>query len=182
MTLEDKKTQVVLVDMQGEILGYEEKLKAHQEGKLHQAFSIFIFNSQGQMLLQQRAFSKYHFAGLWSNTCCSHPFPEENIAQAAHRRLQEEMGFDAPLTQVFSFVYKATDVRSGLTEHELDYVFTGLYDGVVLPDTREIHAFRWIAPHALSKELAGKPDDFTVWFKIAIDKLIEHKVFPLPGK
>lgn len=178
MTVEDNKAQVVLVDAQGEVLGYEEKLKAHQEGKLHLAFSIFIFNSSGEMLLQQRAFSKYHFAGLWSNTCCSHPFPQESIEQAAHRRLQEEMGFDTTLTQAFSFLYKATDNQSGLTEHELDYVFTGVYNGIVLPDTREVNAFRWLTPDTLYKEIAHNQDMFTIWFRIAIDKLKENTLWP----
>lgn len=177
MSAEEKQNLVILVDKQGEITGYEEKLKAHQKGMLHLAFSVFIMNSSGQMLIQQRAYSKYHFAGMWSNTCCSHPFPGEEVIQAAHRRLKEEMGFDTELTQAFSFIYQVNDTKSGLTEHELDHVFTGIYDGEVKPDTQEIQAYRWETPSSLYQQIASNPDSFTEWFKIGLDRLKEKGEF-----
>jgi isopentenyl-diphosphate Delta-isomerase len=169
---------VVLVDTQGKILGVEEKMKAHQEGMLHKAFSIFIFNSNNEMLLQQRNINKYHFGGLWSNTCCSHPAPEEVLEKAAHRRLQEEMGFDTPLTQAFSFIYRATDQKSKLIEHELDAVFVGIYDGEIRPDLQEIQAYRWISLDTLNQEMANYPELFTEWFKISLDMLKEQQLLP----
>jgi len=171
--------QVVLVNELGEVTGYEEKIKAHQEGKLHQAFSVFIVNDAGEMLLQQRAFSKYHFAGLWSNTCCSHPFPGEDTEQAAHRRLKEEMGFDTQLINIFSFIYKATDTQSGLTEHELDYVFAGKYNGLVMPDACEVEAFKWIPAKELYQQVKDTPEQFTIWFKLILQRLREENLLPL---
>jgi isopentenyl-diphosphate delta-isomerase len=168
--------QVVLVNTQGHITGYEEKLKAHQNGHLHQAISIIIVNDAGEMLLQQRAFSKYHFAGLWSNTCCSHPFPEEKPEQAAHRRLREEMGVDTALSPLFSFIYQATDSQSGLTEHELDYVFTGRYNGVVIPDSCEIQAYQWMSADTLYQSIEKKPEIFTVWFKLIMDRICRENL------
>jgi isopentenyl-diphosphate delta-isomerase len=177
MSEADKQNLVVLVDKQGEITGYEEKLKAHQTGMLHLAFSIFIMNSCGQMLIQQRSYAKYHFAGMWSNTCCSHPFPGEDLTQAAHRRLREEMGFDTLLTKAFSFIYKSTDKKSGLTEHELDYVFTGVYDGVIEPDIHEIQSYRWETLSSLYTQITARPETFTEWFRIGLYKLKEKGIF-----
>lgn len=177
MSDQEKQKLVILVDKQGEITGYEEKLKAHQKGMLHLAFSVFIMNSSGEMLIQQRANGKYHFAGMWSNTCCSHPFPGEEVVEAAHRRLKEEMGFDTQLTPAFSFIYQVTDTKSGLTEHELDHVFTGIYDGEVKPDTQEIQDYRWITPISLYKQIAVHPSSFTEWFKIGLNRLKEQGKF-----
>ena len=177
MSDQEKQKLVILVDKQGEITGYEEKLKAHQKGMLHLAFSVFIMNSSGEMLIQQRANGKYHFAGMWSNTCCSHPFPGENVVEAAHRRLKEEMGFDTQLTPAFSFIYQVTDTKSGLTEHELDHVFTGIYDGEVKPDTQEIQDYRWITPVSLYKQIVAHPSSFTEWFKIGLNRLKEQGKF-----
>jgi isopentenyl-diphosphate delta-isomerase len=170
--------QVVLVNAQGHITGYEEKLKAHQEGMLHQALSVCIVNEAGEMLLQQRAFSKYHFAGLWSNTCCSHPFPGEDPKQAAHRRLREEMGFDTELTGVFSFIYKVRDEKSGLTEYELDYVFTGTYNGKVIPDSQEIQAYQWVPVETLYRNIESQPEKYTEWFKIIMERLQRDCLLP----
>jgi isopentenyl-diphosphate delta-isomerase len=176
--IQDLQQQVVLVNAQGQVTGYEEKLKAHQQGLLHQAFSVCIVNTSGEMLLQQRAFSKYHFAGLWSNTCCSHPFPGEDLRQGAHRRLKEEMGFDTELTSVFSFIYKAKDEKSGLTEHELDYVFTGTYDGKVIPDSLEIESYQWVPMDVLSQWMESSPGMFTEWFKLIVARLHKDQLLP----
>jgi isopentenyl-diphosphate delta-isomerase len=170
--------QVVLVNTQGQVTGYEEKIKAHQEGMLHQAISVCIVNEAGEMLLQQRAYSKYHFAGLWSNTCCSHPFPGEGPEQAAHRRLKEEMGFDTDLTGLFSFIYRAEDKKSGLTEYELDYVFSGKYNGAVLPDTLEIQAFQWVPLDVLYHDIERDPEKFTEWFKLILERLRTEQLLP----
>src|SRR5258708_894916 len=122
--------RVILVNDQDEEIGTEEKMCAHEKGLLHRAFSIFIYNSKGEMLLQRRAKIKYHSGGLWTNACCSHPRKGETIEKAAHRRLKEEFGFDCNLKNAFSFIYQA-DLDKGLKEHEFDYVLTGLYDGPI---------------------------------------------------
>lgn len=168
---------VVLVNKKGKILGTEEKMAAHQKGLLHKAFSVFIFNSKGQMLLQQRAFTKYHFGGLWSNSCCSHPRLDEADDDAAHRRLQEELGFDTPLKEVFRFIYRAQDEATQLIEHELDAVFVGIYDGDTTqfnPD--EVNAVRWISIPELFKELNDNPQQFTYWFKTALLELTDKSL------
>ncbi len=134
---------VVLVDENDKPVGTEEKLKAHQDGKLHRAFSVFIFNSQKQLLLQRRALSKYHSAGLWTNTCCSHPRPEESVLASAHRRLQEEMGFDCELKEIFNFKYKA-DFDNGLVEHEFDHVIIGYHDQNPISNPNEVDSYKWI--------------------------------------
>ena len=129
-------TQVILVDVNDRPVGSMEKMQAHEQGLLHRAFSVFIFNGKGEMLLQQRTLSKYHSGGLWTNACCSHPFPDEETAEAARRRLKEELGFETPIEKVFDFVYKA-DFDNGLTEHEFDHVFTGEYEGEILLNKEE---------------------------------------------
>lgn len=147
-----------------------DKMEAHEKGKLHRAFSIFIFNNKGEMLLQQRALDKYHSAGLWTNTCCSHPQPEEEVAVAARRRLVEEMGFETELTKAFTFQYK-TGFDNGLTEHEVDHVFTGQYEGSLHPNPAEVadYSFKTIA--AVKQSIASEPHLYTSWFKIAFPKL-----------
>jgi isopentenyl-diphosphate delta-isomerase len=162
---------VVLVDENDKEIGTEEKIEAHREGRLHRAFSIFIFNSDGEMLLQRRAYSKYHSGGLWTNTCCSHPRMSETTAEAAHRRLKEELGFDCELKELGHFIYKAK-LDHGLTEHELDHVFVGSYDGVLKPSKNEVSEIMWIKTSALRERLRKNPGDFTEWFKI------EFKRFP----
>jgi isopentenyl-diphosphate delta-isomerase len=163
---------IILVDENDREIGVDEKLKVHKEGKLHRAFSIFIFNSKGQMLLQKRARDKYHSAGLWSNACCSHPRAGESLEQAVHRRLKEEMGFDCGLEKVFHFTYKA-EVGNGLIEHEVDHVFIGIYDGEVYPNPEEAEEFKWVDIDTLRKELKENPDKFTPWFRICVDKVLE---------
>jgi isopentenyl-diphosphate delta-isomerase len=163
--------QVILVDKNDKEIGTEEKTKAHVDGKLHRAFSIFIFNNSGKMLLQKRASDKYHSGGLWTNACCSHPRPKENLAEATHRRLKEEMGFDCPLKTRFRFIYKAA-LNNGITEHELDYVFTGLYEGEIKINPDEADDYKWIDIKSLKEDLACHPNDYTAWFKIAVDVLL----------
>ena len=147
-----------------------DKLEAHKKGLLHRAFSIFVFNSKGEMLLQQRAYNKYHSGGLWTNTCCSHPAPGEETHQAAQRRLVEEMGFATDLFPAFRFTYR-TAFDNGLTEHEVDHVFTGHFDGPVRPDTREVSNFSFQPLAALKPSMADHPHLYTSWFKIAFPKL-----------
>jgi isopentenyl-diphosphate delta-isomerase len=168
---------VVLVDENDNEVGADDKLNAHlRGGRLHRAFSIFIFNPEGRMLLHKRHRGKYHSGGLWTNACCSHPAPGESLERAAHRRLNEEMGFDCDLREVFSFVYKA-DGGKGVTEHEFDHVFVGEYDGSdggIKPDSREVSEWKWIDLKDLKDDVTKHPEKYTPWFKIAIDKVISH--------
>jgi isopentenyl-diphosphate delta-isomerase len=176
-----ERDYVVLVNEQAETVGREEKLKAHQQGLLHKAFSIFIFNHADQMLVQQRGVEKYHFAGLWSNACCSHPIPEETIEEAAHRRLKEEMGFDTALKEAFSFIYKVQDQKSSLYEHEYDYVFVGLYEGEIRADEKEINAYKWVNIPDLLEDLDRSPDTYSPWFKMGIEKLSQKGLLSAAG-
>ncbi len=164
---------IVLVNEKDEPVGTMEKMEAHRRGLLHRAFSVFIFNNKGEMLLQQRAMDKYHSAGLWTNACCSHPKPGETAEQAAKRRLREELGFSVPVTKAFEFVYKA-DFDNGLTENEFDHVFTGTYDGPVQPDPEEVMAFQWLSPGSIREELKISPEKYTAWFIIAFPELEKH--------
>ena len=160
--------QVILVDGDDREVGTMGKLAAHENGGVrHRAFSVFIFDSNGRWLLQRRADGKYHFPGLWTNACCSHPRPGENTEDAAHRRLQEELGFDCRLQERFQFEYRATSEAEGLTEHELDHVFTGVHDGDVQPDPEEVGETRWAEGGELKQELREYPERFTPWFLIA---------------
>jgi isopentenyl-diphosphate delta-isomerase len=168
-----KKDQVIMVDENDRLLGTMDKVEVHKKGLLHRAFSVFIVNSSNELLLQQRAFGKYHSGGLWSNTCCSHPMPGEDTMTAAHRRLQEEMGFDCGLQHMFSFIYRA-DVGNGLVENELDHVFTGMYDGPVNPDTTEVNAYQYIPLHQLQPLMLSDPDNFSAWLHIAMPRLASH--------
>lgn len=172
--------RVILVDEHDNQIGTEEKIKAHREGKLHRAFSIFVFNDAGDMLIQQRALAKYHTGGLWANSCCSHPRPDEETSAAAHRRLQEEMGFDCPLEKAFSFTYKVKFDKDKLFEHEFDHVFIGTYNGPVEPNAKEVHDTRWISLDALALEIQKHPEQFAYWFLVALEKLVpylkEHKL------
>ena len=163
--------QVILVNDNDIAIGIIEKLEAHEKGLLHRAFSIFIFNKKGQMLLQQRSLRKYHSGGLWTNACCSHPRPQEDILEAAHRRLKEEMGFDTELTKAFDFIYKA-QFSNGLTEYEFDHVFIGIYDGLIEPNFDEVesHAFRSV--ELIVASLVKYNDFFTEWFLIAFPKVV----------
>jgi isopentenyl-diphosphate Delta-isomerase len=162
--------QVILVNEKDEPIGFMDKMEVHRQAKLHRAFSIFIFNEEGQMLLQQRAQHKYHSAGLWTNTCCSHPAPGEETISAAHRRLQEEMGFDAPLIKIFDFTYKA-GFDNGLTEHEFDHVFLGIYSGNINPDKNEVQDYGYRSMEEIRNALNDDPESYTAWFHIAFPLL-----------
>jgi len=166
--------QVVLVDDKDREVGLEEKMKAHEEAKLHRAFSIFVFNSKGQMLLQQRAKTKYHSGGLWTNACCSHPRQGEAVDAAAHRRLKEEMGFDCPLKEEFSFIYKVK-LDHGLTEHEFDHILIGKYEEKIEPNPEEADGFKWIGVEELRKDVAANPEKYTTWFKIALNEVLARR-------
>ncbi len=167
------KEEVILVNEQDHPVGTMEKMEAHRIGVLHRAFSVFIFNRQGEMMLQQRAFSKYHSPGLWTNACCSHPRDGETVIQAGIRRLHEEMGFTTPLEKIFDFIYKA-DVGQGLTEHELDHVLVGRFDDTPQLNPEEVADWKWISLEALQMKMIESPEEFTVWFRIALPELLRH--------
>jgi len=169
MTRSEEK--VILVNENDKEIGAEEKIKAHHEGKLHRAFSIFVFNSKGRLLLQRRAKSKYHSGGLWTNTCCSHPRPGESLERAIHRRLKEEMGFDCELKEIFSFTYKAK-LDNNLFENEYDHVFMGKFDGNPTPNTEEVDEWKWVNLKELKKDIQKNPDNYSYWLRASIDKII----------
>ena len=162
--------QVILVNDQDEAIGTMEKMEAHQKGLLHRAFSVFIFNSKGEILLQQRAQDKYHSAGLWTNTCCSHPQPGENIIESAQKRLGEEMGFTTSLTKVFDFTYRAS-FENGLIEHEFDHVFTGEYDGEVNYNPIEVMNFSYRSLDEIMRSMQTEPEIYTAWFRLAYPRI-----------
>ncbi len=160
---------VVLVDQHDEPVGVAEKLQAHRQGLLHRAFSIFVVNSQGQLLLQKRALGKYHSGGLWTNTCCSHPRPQETVAQAAMRRLQEEMGIACNLDELFSFIYHA-DLDHGLVEYEFDHVLLGYFDGAPSPNPAEVADWQWIDLDNLQKLIYTQPEHYTYWLRMCLNQ------------
>ncbi len=164
---------VILVDEQDNALGLMEKMEAHEKGLLHRAFSVFILNDQKQILLQQRAHSKYHSGGLWTNTCCSHPRDGETNLEAAHRRLQEEMGFDCPVEKILDFVYRA-ELDHGLTEHEFDHVFIGTYNDDPVINPEEVASFKWMDLEELKDDIKNRPEIYTEWFKIIFDRYYKH--------
>jgi isopentenyl-diphosphate delta-isomerase len=163
--------EVILVDEDDKQIGISEKLEAHQSGgKLHRAISIFIFSPKGEMLLQQRAKSKYHCGGLWTNTCCSHPRPGEETEAAAHRRLKEEMGIDCKLFEIHSFIYK-TDFENGLTEHEFDHVLVGTFDGEPTISREEAENWKWETVEAVRNDIREHPEKYTYWFKFSFEEV-----------
>ncbi len=161
---------VILVDENDNAIGTMGKMEVHEKAILHRAFSIFIFNDKGEMLLQKRADNKYHSAGLWTNTCCSHPRPGEDTLNAARKRLEEEMGFTTTLSKAFSFIYKAP-FDNGLTEHEYDHVFIGTHNGAVQPDPHEVSDYCYQSLREIKDNIQMQPGHFTEWFKIALPKL-----------
>lgn len=164
--------EVILVNEQDEAIGTMEKLAVHLHPQLHRAFSVFIFNTKGEMLLQQRAFHKYHSGGLWTNACCGHPSPElDNTAAAALKRLGEEMGMQCPLTYGFHFIYKAA-VGNGLIEHELDHVFFATTDQMPQPNKDEVAAYQYMSINKLQQDVAENSALYTEWFKIILDKVL----------
>lgn len=164
--------QVILVDEFDNDLGSMEKLRAHELGLLHRAFSVFLFDEKGNMLLQKRALGKYHSPGLWTNTCCSHPRPGELTINAAKRRLLEEMGIVTNIESAFNFIYKAS-LDQNLTEHELDYVFVGTYNGIISPNSIEVCDYLYISIEDLNQKLNTNKEEFTVWFKIAYNRVLQ---------
>jgi isopentenyl-diphosphate delta-isomerase, type 1 len=164
--------QLVLVNNRDEPVGTMGKMEVHQKGLLHRAFSVFVFDRTGRFLLQQRAFSKYHSSGLWTNTCCSHPRPDENVLEAAKRRLKEEMGFETDLKEIFSFVYKA-EMENGLIEHEYDHVFAGFFNDVPQPNGQEVQGWCYSSIKDLKEKIARNPNQFTSWFRIVFPKIEE---------
>jgi isopentenyl-diphosphate delta-isomerase len=167
--------ELILVDEHDNPVGYETKLRAHQNGgKLHRAFSVFIFNTAGQMLLQRRAPDKYHFGGLWTNACCSHPRRGQSLIDAAHLRLREELGFDTELQEVFSFTYRATDPTSGLTEHEFDHVFVGRFDGTLSPNAAEVDDCKWVGADELLTDVRARPAAYTPWFAAIVERVLSE--------
>ena len=161
--------EVQLVDNQDNPNGSMEKLEAHEKGLLHRALSVLIINTNKEILLQRRALGKYHSPGLWTNTCCSHPYPGENPTEAANRRLKEEMGMVADLEFAFKFQYKC-DFDNGLIEHELDHVFMGKTDDIPHLNTDEAMAFKWMSIEELEKDMKNNADIYTFWFKWMIEK------------
>ena len=171
----DTADDVVLVDEHDRPIGLAPKLGAHEHGgRLHRAFSVFIFDSAGRMLLQRRAPGKYHFGGLWTNACCSHPGAAVPVAESARARLRHELGIDVPLEELFSFVYRAEDPASGLTEHEFDHVLAGRYDGDPRPNRDEVDAWEWVDPQELLRDVARRPQRYTPWFRLVLERVIRE--------
>ena len=168
------KDQVILVDEQDKAIGVMDKLEAHEKGALHRAFSVFIFNNSGQMLLQQRSMSKYHSPGLWTNACCSHPMPEEDTLSAAKRRLKEEMGMNATLQHQGYILYRTNPVsigfENGLIEHEYDHIYSGKSDDEPKINADEVHSYQWLSLPEVKERVRSNPEQFTHWFKVAMDR------------
>jgi isopentenyl-diphosphate delta-isomerase len=160
--------RVILVDEHDRELGAAEKMAAHVAGRLHRAFSIFVFNSAGQLLLQRRARAKYHSGSLWSNTCCGHPRPGESTPAAARRRLREEMNFDCELRAAFEFLYRA-EFANELIEHEYDHVFVGEFDGAFVAEESEVEDWKWTTLDELRRDVRARPDDYTYWLKAVLE-------------
>ncbi len=161
-------TEVILVDADDNAIGTMEKMEAHEKGLLHRAFSVLIFNSKGEMLLQKRAASKYHSGGLWTNTCCSHPTPHESIEEAAKRRLKEEMGIDAQPKFSYKFTYK-TSLDKNLIEHEVDHVLTAIFDGKPIANKKEVEDWKYVGLKELQQDAKENPHLYTEWFKLILN-------------
>lgn len=162
-------SNVILVDSNDNEIGVHEKIQAHKKGYLHRAFSIFIFNSKNQLLLQQRAKDKYHSGGLWTNTVCSHPIPNEDINISVLNRLQEEMGFKTNVKQIFSFLYKS-EYQNGIIEHEIDHIFFGFFNGDITPNPVEVMDYKWDFIDNINLDVQKNSDNYTSWFKLILKK------------
>ncbi len=166
--------KVILVNKNDVAIGAMEKLQAHKSAQLHRAVSVFIFNTKKQLLLHKRALNKYHSPGLWTNTACTHPCPDESNENAAARRLDEEMGIKhVKLTKLFDFIYKEK-FENGLTEYEFDHVFFGVSNDLPIPDPSEVCDFAYIAPHVLLEQIQKHPENYTVWFKKTIGQVLSE--------
>ncbi|HYG52431.1 MAG TPA: isopentenyl-diphosphate Delta-isomerase [Flavobacteriales bacterium] len=165
---------VITVDANDAETGIAEKMEAHQKGLLHRAFSVFIFNAKGEMLIHQRALKKYHSGGKWTNACCGHPRPNESTMHAASRRLNEEMGIACLLEQKFSFTYKAS-LENGLTEHEIDHVIFGKFEGTPSPNPDEVMDFKWVNTEELKNHVRLNGNMYTEWFKLCLEQVLEQR-------
>lgn len=165
---------VILVNEEDDPIGTMEKMEAHREGLLHRAFSVLVFNSKGEMLLQKRAKSKYHSAGLWSNACCSHPKPGENTDDAAKRRMKEELGIDIQPKYLYKFKYKV-ELENDLIEHEFDHVYVCQFDGAPMINRNEIEAFSYLSLDELKYQLSQSPHLYTYWLNIIVNEYAKHK-------
>ncbi|MGC6431064.1 MAG: isopentenyl-diphosphate Delta-isomerase [Jejuia sp.] len=168
-----EEEKVILVNEQDEKIGLMPKMEAHEKAVLHRAFSVFIFNDKNELMLQQRALSKYHSPGLWTNTCCSHQRDGESNIEAGKRRLQEEMGFLVDLEESISFIYKAP-FDNGLTEHEYDHVMLGRYNAAPVINTEEVADWKWMALEDIKTDMFSHPEQYTAWFKVIFDKFYGH--------
>ena len=168
-----EEEKVILVNSNDEPIGLMPKMEAHEKALLHRAFSVFVINSNNELMLQQRALQKYHSPGLWTNTCCSHQRDGEENIEAGLRRLQEEMGFETPLEYLFNFIYKAP-FDNGLTEHELDHVMLGRYEGEPSINPEEVASWKWMDIDLIHADLNNNPVDYTVWFAIIFDRFYNH--------
>ena len=168
-----REEQVILVNNKDEQIGVMQKMEAHKKAVLHRAFSVFVFNEQGELLLQRRALDKYHSPGLWTNTCCSHQREGETTISAGQRRLEEEMGFSCDLKELFWFIYKAP-FDNGLTEHELDHVMIGRYNNNPVINTKEVSEFSWKSLENVKKDMRDYPEKYTTWFKIIFKEYEAH--------
>ncbi|GGE06339.1 isopentenyl-diphosphate Delta-isomerase [Psychroflexus salis] len=169
----EQEEKVILVNRKDEVLGLMPKMEAHEKAKLHRAFSVFIYNDKNELMLQQRALSKYHTPGLWTNTCCSHQRLGETNIEAGKRRLQEEMGFTTNLQETISFIYEAP-FENGLTEHEYDYILVGKYNDDPNPNPDEVANWKWISLEDVKKDIKENPNLYTAWFKIIFEKHYEN--------
>jgi isopentenyl-diphosphate delta-isomerase len=165
---------VILVDQDDKAIGIMEKMEAHRKGLLHRAFSVMLYNSHGEILLQKRALSKYHSGGLWSNACCSHPLPGESMEEATSRKLKQEMGIDLKTEYAYKFIYRTT-LDSELIEHECDHVYIGIFDGEPLINTHEVEDWKFVSPEQLRKEVTASPQNYTYWFKLILDHQVEWR-------
>jgi isopentenyl-diphosphate delta-isomerase len=170
-----EEERVILVNQNDQEIGTMPKMEAHEKAVLHRAFSVFVMNSKGETMLQQRAAKKYHSPLLWTNTCCSHQRLGETNLQAGKRRLQEEMGFQTELKELFSFIYKAP-FDNGLTEHELDHVMVGYYEGDPKINPEEVEAWKWMKPDAIRNDIQSSPESYTAWFKIIFERFYDHLI------
>ena len=168
-----KEENVILVNEQDQQIGLMPKLEAHEKAVLHRAFSVFVLNDKNEVMLQQRAHQKYHSPLLWTNTCCSHQREHESNIEAGTRRLQEEMGFATELKELFHFIYKAP-FDNGLTEHELDHVMFGRYNGLPEINIEEVEAWKWMAIDDIKKDMQNDPENYTVWFRIIFDEFYHY--------
>lgn len=170
-----KEENVILVDLDNNQIGTMPKMEAHEKAVLHRAFSVFVMNNKGEIMLQQRASHKYHSPLLWTNTCCSHQRVGETNIQAGKRRLQEEMGFVTELNELFSFIYKAP-FDNGLTEHELDHVMMGSYNEAPNINAEEVADWKWMKPQDIKNDILEHSDNYTAWFKIIFEKFYDYLI------